>query len=59
MKTNQKHIWMILKRVGLGDVPYDFEFYRDDARKVAKYLNGFSHGTRDAKYRVKKYKEAE
>jgi hypothetical protein len=59
MKPSQKHIWVIKKITALGDIPLDFEFNRTDARKVVDYLNGFSKGTKDAKYHVKKYVEVE
>ena len=57
MKNNT--IWVIKKRTASGEIPLDFEFNRNDARKVADYMNGFSKGTKDAKYRVRKFVEVE
>jgi hypothetical protein len=59
MKPNQKHIWVIKKRMASGEIPLDFEFSRTAARKVADFLNGFSKGTKEAKYFIKKFVEEE
>lgn len=52
------HIWVVQKKVISGWIPDDFYLNREDARVVTRYYNGFSHGTKNAKFRPKKYVEA-
>jgi hypothetical protein len=56
--NEQTHIWIVKRKVcGIGYLPYRICLTRDEARWLAKYFNGFSHGTKDATCRVKKYVE--
>lgn len=68
---NQDCIWMVMKKIFNvtdkrviprwlstryeGYLPYRYEVTRKDARDMAKFFNGFSHGTKDAQFRVRKY----
>lgn len=55
----KNHIWVVQrKQPAQGYVPFNFFDSRSDARAVAKYYNGFAHGTKHARFRVRKYIEA-
>jgi hypothetical protein len=57
---SQKHIWVVQRGLKDGSIiPIWWRQYRKDARELAAYFNGFSKGTKNAKYRVKKYMEVE
>jgi len=48
-------LWIVKRKLHKGyDYPFTCET-RQEAREIAKYYNGFSHGTKDARYKVKKY----
>lgn len=59
MKT-KKHIWVVKRKLEDGSViPVWAERFRSDARMIANYFNGFSRGTKNAQYSVKKFVEVE
>jgi hypothetical protein len=54
----QKHVWVVQRKMKDGSmIPIYLRQFRKDARKLANYFNGFSKGTKDARYRVRKYVE--
>jgi hypothetical protein len=53
-----KHVWMLERKIPkFGFIPVNFFYSRRYARDVAKYFNGFSHRTKDALLRVRKYED--
>jgi len=53
------NIWIVEKLSGSEWKPVTGYKDRESARRNAKYFNGFSHGTKRALNRVRKYVRAE
>lgn len=50
-------LWIVKRKLHKGyDYPLTCET-RSEARMICDYYNGFSKGTKDARYKVKKYRE--
>ena len=52
-------LWIVEANYGEGWEPASSHSTRKEAREYVKYFNGFSHGTRNATRRVRKYMRAE
>jgi hypothetical protein len=55
----KKILWVVEIKDGVGWRPFVFTETRAEGRDAAKYFNGFSHSTKHATKRVKKYVRVE